>query len=667
MNRSRVLILLGVVLLLLIGAAGGAWYYLYAPNQLDSAELVPGDTIFFASIPNAATIATGYQTSQLKQLIDSPNSQPVSDSVVKWVGQKNIDVLNTFLPNLSGQSFFAVTHFDANHPEQIGIIAAMKPKPGLGNFDAFVDKLKTTWPDLLKDGTTGAGNVEGVDYQWIKGPGSSDKICVAQVKGWIVTTWGEATLQDWLQRFHKKSITPSLAQNDDYKKTVAKVGKDSMTLFYIDYHSLLTMMQQQMAKAGSVQGQYMMKKFGSLGSLAVGSRFENGEIVDRYSMEMPHQAQVDAGMSATPCPFDTLKFTGPNTRLYWASSIDWKQYWKTLTDQAAQTATDPNPVVSGMVNNLQQLATSLGIDLQKNIIDPLGSEVSFQMEWNDDTTYPEVGIFLSVAKPDDFKPTITSLMALAQKVYAQQAVVNELKSGDQTFAALKFVQSSPVTVTITETGPYFGVFTSENLAVRSFARDATVTLPHDANFIRQIGDKRNGASQIAFVDTPHLLDRTYKTALPYVSLLSMASKELAAFLQGKNLPNDLSWLAPMGTWSYVVTSDDQGIQAYSVSGIGNQGILFAFTSAAGISAAQTLGIIPKMPGMGAPAAPAPIASPAPTPTSTPAPDATTNAAPSSAPDAAAAAPAPSTAPDATPAPAVTNAPTSSAPDAPKPQ
>jgi hypothetical protein len=672
MTRARILILLALTfLILLLGVGGATWWYLFGPNQVDSADLVPADTIVFASIPNAATIVTAYQTSQLKQLVDSPNSQPVSDSIVKAMTQKNIDVLNAFLPNLSGQSFFAVTHFDSSKPGQAGIIAAMKPKPGSGNFDAFVNKVKDTWPDTIKQGTTGTGSVEGVDYQWIKGPGGEDKLCVAQVNGWIVAAWGEATLQDWLQRFHKKSITPSLAKNPDYQKAISRIGKDPMTIVYIDYHSILTLLQEQMAKTNPAQSDYLLKKLGGLGALTIGSRFENGEIVDRYSFMIPQQAQIDAGMSSIPCPFETLKFTGSNTRLYWASSIDWQQYWKTLTDQANQPNI-PNPFASGIVNGLQQFAQTVGVDLHHNIIDALGNEMSLQLEWNDGATYPEVGLFLKIAKPDDFKPTITAMIETARKMYAQTAVINELNSGGQTFAALKFIQSTPVTFTITETGPYFGIFTSQELAASSFTRSDAGTLNHNnADFIRQIGDKLNGASQIAFIDTPRLADKTYKTALPYVSLLSMFNKDLAAFLQGKNLPPDLTWLAPMGTWSYVMSSDAEGVQGYSVSGIGNQGIFLAITGGGAFTMAENMGMVPHMPSMTAPAqTPPPTVTPAVAPPAT-ASDATTNATtaptPPSTDSSTNATPAtplpavPQTAPDATPSTNATPA------DAPKPQ
>jgi hypothetical protein len=187
-------------------------------------------------------------------------------------------------------------------------------------------------------------------------------------------------------------------------------------------------------------------------------------------------------------------------------------------------------------------------------------------------------------------------------------VINELTSNGQVFAALKFVQTAPITPTITETGPYFGFFTSENLAVRSFARDEASQLTHNPNFSRQIGDKRTGAGQIAYVDSPHLVDRAYRTAMPYISLLSMLNKDVAAFLQGKTLPNDLTWLAPMGTWSYVETPNDQSVEGYSVSGIGNQGILLAMTGVAGFSMAQTMGMIPKMP-VPTTAAPSPAVAP----------------------------------------------------------
>src|ERR1700761_2230234 len=191
MTRKPALLIISLtVLLLLLGLGAGAWWYLLGPNKVDAAELVPGDTVAFLEIPNAGAIAVGYQTSQLKTLVDSPNMKPLIDSIVDTIGKKNLDLINTFLPNLSGQSFIALTHVDVDKPAQTGFVAAMRPKSGTGNFDAFVEKLKTTWPALTEGATIGKGNVGGVDYQSIQGPGVPDKICVAQIGGWIVTAWG---------------------------------------------------------------------------------------------------------------------------------------------------------------------------------------------------------------------------------------------------------------------------------------------------------------------------------------------------------------------------------------------------------------------------------------------------------------------------------------------
>jgi len=675
MTRARVVALLAIaVLVLLLGVGTAAWWYLFGPNEVDAADLVPADTIFYATVPNAANLISGYQTSQLKQLVDSPNSAPLSDAVVKSVGQKNIDVLNAFLPNLSGQSFFAITHFDPDKPGQVGVIAGMRPKAGTDKFDAFIDKLKTTWPDFLKQGTTGTGTVEGVDYQWLKGPGGEDKLCVARVKGWIITTWGEASLQDWIERFRKKSITPSLSKNADYQKSIARVGKNPMTLLYVDCHAALALFQQYIAKTNPVQSDYFLKMLGGQGGLAIGSRFEDGQIVDRYSLLISKQTQTDTSVSLRPCSFETLKFTGPQTRLYHAAGVNFQQYWKALREQAILVPSDS--FAPSVVNGLQQFTQNNGLDLQHNIIDALGDEVSLQIEWNDDSTYPEIGFFVKIAKPDDFKPVITALIESTRKQYMSSAVMTELNSNGQKLAALKFIQASPFSFTVTEEGPYFGVFTTETLAVRSFARDEAVGLPHINGFKNEIGDKRNGAAQIVYVDTPLLLDRGYRMALPYVSLLSMFNKDLAAFLQGKTLSPDLTWLAPIGPWSGVMYMDDSGLQGYSVSGIGNQGIFLTLGGSSSLFAARSMGVLPKWPGVtGAPApaqaspasSPPPLASTnapsatPPPPSDTPAPATTTTPAPDTAPT-------PATVPaipDASMSPA-TNAPTPT-PDANKPQ
>ena len=71
-----------------------------------------------------------------------------------------------------------------------------------------------------------------------------------------------------------------------------------------------------------------------------------------------------------------------------------------------------------------------------------------------------------------------------------------------------------------------------------------------------------------------MLDRAYRTAMPYLSIAEMFNKDVSEFMAGKDFPADLGWLAPIGTWSCVITPDEEGVQGYSVSGIGNQGIFF---------------------------------------------------------------------------------------------
>ncbi|MEJ0001271.1 MAG: hypothetical protein WDO13_20195 [Verrucomicrobiota bacterium] len=246
-----------------------------------------------------------------------------------------------------------------------------------------------------------------------------------------------------------------------------------------------------------------------------------------------------------------------------------------------------------MIAFLQQWIGGAAIDPQHNIVDALGPEVSFQVEWTDDNPYPEAGFLVKVDHPDDFKPVVTALVDSVRKAYLNTAVVRQISSRNQTFATLSFVPSGLFTPTVTEDGPYFGVFLTANQAVRSFQRDPSLDLTHNANFMRQIGDKRNGARQIAFLDSPYLVNRAYKTAMPYISLAGLFNKDIAAALQNHQFPDDLGWLAPIGTWSCVVTTDDAGVQAYSVSGVGNQGLLWSGVLSGGVSFGQAAGMLPR--------------------------------------------------------------------------
>lgn len=579
-------------MLILAGLGAGGWWYLFGTNEIDSAELVPANTIFFASIPNAAALLEGYETSQAKTLVGSPSAKPIHDSLVGLIGQKNVDLLHAFLPNLSGQSFIAVTHFDYDHPEKIGLIAAMKPKAGLGDFGSFLDKVKATWPDVIKQGKTGTGTVEGVNYEWIQGPGAPDKICVAQIGGWIVTTWGEESLQDWIERFRRKSDTSSLAKDLNYQQPLARVGDNPMTLLYVNCQVIAEIMQKQLEKTNPAAADYLGKKIDTLGGAAIATRFENGEIVDRFSFLYPRPAQLDSGMGTDPCAFDTLKFTGPDTRFYWASTANWEQDEKKLHDQTRQTE-HINPLPGRAANFIEDWARGAGLDTQQNIVEALGSEISVQVDWPADATYPELGLFVKVDKPDDFKPTTAAVINSVRQAYAATATVKEFSAGGQNFASLQFLQNAALSPTITEDGPYLGVFLTQDQARRSFQRNESTGLLHNADFNRQIGDKRSGASQALFLDTPYFLNRAYTTAMPYLSIAEMFDKNLANMLAGKNLPPDLTWLAPMGTWSCVITPDEEGIQGYSVSGVGNQGILLAGAAGGAVSLMQTMGMLPK--------------------------------------------------------------------------
>jgi hypothetical protein len=523
--------------------------------------------------------------------VSSPNFKTVHDAIAGVVGAKTIDLAHSLLPNLSGQSFIAITHYDPAKPSDVGLIAAMKPKAGTGDFATFLDKLKAAAPDLAH-GKTGTDTVDGVGYEWIEPPQASGRICVAQFHGWIVTTWNEAPLQDWIARYRKTALTSSLAQDVDYRKSIARIGDSPLTLVYVNYHALAGMLQSQLASRNPAAADYLAKKTASVGGLAVGTRFENGEIVDRYSFLIPPDEQTEAGAATVPCPFDTLKFTSRDTRFYWARNIDWKQLYK-----AAQTAppatgnggSDSPP--TGWLGQVDAWAKAAGLDTERNIIDPLGGEISIQAEWSPDTPTPEAGLFIKVDKPADFKPTLDALIAAIRQNYATSAVVRELNSNGQNFASLQFIQASSFTPTITEDGPYFGLFLTNNQAVRSFQRDASIDLTHNPDFSRQIGDKRATASQIIFLDSPQLLERSYEIAMPYLSIASMFNRDFARLLADKGLPPDLKWLAPIGTWSLVVTPDTEGIEAYSTSGIGNQGLIWGGTGGGAFTLARQMGLL----------------------------------------------------------------------------
>jgi hypothetical protein len=422
--------------------------------------------------------------------------------------------------------------------------------------------------------------------------------------------------------------SPNLAGTAAFQTAVQRTGANAEAFFYADTQALAHFYKISTATTDAA------------GAYAVGARFEDGDIVERYALALPRDAQGNLGLTSAPCPFDTLKFTGPDTRFYWGGCFDWPQVWKNLQAQAAQS---PPTYLGTLAANLQGWAQAHNLDVERNIIDPLGGEISAQVEWSDDSTYPDAGLFLKLDHPDDFKPFTSALVDWIRQGYENRAVVNEINSDSQNFATLKFLQPVPLSPTITEDGPYFGVFLTETHAVRSFQRDGSIGLLKNADFLQRLGDRQAKALQIVYLDSPRLLDRAYRGALPYLSLAAMFNPHIGAMVQGQNLPQDLQWLAPMGTWIAVVSADDTGLTAYSSSGVGNQGLLtmgafrqaMSFLPNMGAIAGAGSGLLPTPPPPAPPAPAVVVPTPAPTTNAVPA---TTNE------------------PAASPPPAMTNAP-----------
>jgi hypothetical protein len=189
---------------------------------------------------------------------------------------------------------------------------------------------------------------------------------------------------------------------------------------------------------------------------------------------------------------------------------------------------------------------------------------------------------------------------------------------------LKFVEAAPVSPTITENGPFLGIFLSETHAARSFQRDESMGLLKNDAFLRAIGDRRASAMELAYFDAPRFTARAYQTAQPYLPLLALFDRNLGGMAQSGQLPADVNWLAPIDVWAGTLSSDDAGLSGYSISGIGNQGVLAA------MALRQALAFYPgaasSLMGWIAPAVPAAPPDPA-NPAALPPSPAPTNAAP----------------------------------------
>jgi len=371
--------------------------YLYGPNKISAAELVPSDTV--ASPPSRTPPSSPpvYQTSHLKELVDSPNAKPLADAISQWLGQEK----SRPAPRLRPQSQRPVVHRHHPHRSHRSLQDRASSPPqtqtGLRRFRRLRRQAEGRLSRCPRPRHFGRRTGRGPRLPMAPGPpGQQQVLRRPRPRLDRHRAWGEDALRDWWERYQKKASTRASSRTPTTKNR-STASEKTRKRFSI---STATRFLRWRSSTGrqSIPPRPISPKNGSPSAPSRSHELRAGrhrrpflgpDASHRFRFRHHSLRLRHAQVHRTRHP------------LLLGSNVNWNQVWKNLQEQP--DAAPPGPPNGNLAAQLQDWAQSESLDIQHNIIDPLGGEATIQAEWGSDTS-----IRKSVSWSNSTSPTISS-------------------------------------------------------------------------------------------------------------------------------------------------------------------------------------------------------------------------------------------------------------------
>ncbi len=593
----------GIALVVIVLLVGGflAWWFMMRASAPPAAAIVPSSTLLFAHIPNGTALGVSYQSSKLKKILESDEIAALSglfwaqvmkdmDEVDQQKLLKLQDSLETFAYNFSGESFVAVVDVsnDPDNAMPIGIMLGFNPLQGSMHFDSVVAEVKTIALESNDAGepapTVGQGSYGGVDYEYLEF-GEGARMYVAKANGWILTAPREDLLHNAIDRALGKEKAASLLDSSDYKAMMERFTSPPQLVTYINMPEVVKAAYGLLDSALKVAGETevdlgpaksMMDMYKNIRGLAFGSTFEsNGMLRDEWLSELGPELIQDMGGMLEPCAYETLKFTDKSTIFYSAGSLDAEAYYAYL-EKIYRQSPETKSLIQELSNYVQE---DFGLNLQDNIIAPLGKEFAILSAWPESQTIPSFGFMVTIGNREPFSQfyeriigKLEELTVLEDGVPRKPGQLVRSKVGNYEMRTYRLTGMEMVSPTFVLGDNLFAVFLTQQGAA------ATLSSPPGNNFTTQpfwqdLGLNYEGTVQMSFLNLEDVVKRSYGMAAPWLQMLVAMDPDLSQQMGSFQFPSELSFADSLNTWGHVTINKKPFYDQVSVSAMGSPMVL----------------------------------------------------------------------------------------------
>lgn len=306
-------ILVSLVLLVAVAAAGFVVYRKTIGAHVPAALLVPGETLLFVDVPNVPRTALRWPKTGIAQIFAEPEMQKFlerareTDGLMKTLDEKLAQLLR-LAPR---EVFVAVTSIEGPTPKWVAGFAFLGRKSkAVELLEEPRAVLKAAWPAGKSDiGMHGKTEVETFTF--------GDSVVAEAFQGdWYLVANDVALLHRTLDAAAlPNGAADALGTREVFQKATARLPEECDTLIFGQLGTLTERVKSLLVASGQAVDPKQLAEFQRMQALAWGTKLEGAQVRDTIYLLAP------GGTAEVALPRNALAFSAAETFLYYGMAL----------------------------------------------------------------------------------------------------------------------------------------------------------------------------------------------------------------------------------------------------------------------------------------------------------------------------------------------------------
>ncbi len=585
LTMRKVLITLSTLLIIFAVLIAAAWWWLLRqPDSVGIADTLPQHVDGFMELRDGVSTTLRYRQSDLKRVYESDEvkamlalifgsiqvSAEENPNIPITAYQEKLESLGQVLsPQLSGRSFLA---FDIQEPTKefaetipFQMLLGLQPRPALAHPEELLTWIdENFFADLPEQVKIVDDSYQEIPYQTIRVQIKDESIPfpleahLIVHDGWFLFGIGKKLTHSFLDNVVTPGTHPVLASHPEFIELSShREGPAPDMVMFFQADSIVDNLFKQisalsMAGAGAdsdeateetrkhlekqlaLQERSVQMTLDGLHGIYLTWSFDGRRLEGDSWMrweETPGRKRSLGPLA--PLAHDLFALTNPDTLIYASASFDLTaqiDYLDEVLEETMKQMNSPSGNTSepgmdnwrGMINSGLK---PLGLDIDRNIIDPIGNEVAYVVDWHSETPHPTGTLALAIDEKEPFDQTFKLLGDAVANMGAAMPTAGITRETIDDLQALFF--STPMIKSLSPglfyDGSLFGMVSDRETLKKQMASGTSSTLLDAKGIDPMVSKMKKGSFRFSHIRTAEITRRGYPAIL---NLLNEHGKKL---------------------------------------------------------------------------------------------------------------------------------------------